>query len=44
MNIFKDNENWLLVLKMSEKRRFLAVGHNGKTILCLKKKSWTTVL
>jgi hypothetical protein len=33
IDIVKDNKNWLVVLKNSAKRSFLAFGFNEKTIL-----------
>jgi hypothetical protein len=45
INIVKDDENWLLVLKNSARRGFLALGSNGKTILFPREeKNWTTLL
>jgi hypothetical protein len=44
INIVKDTENWLLVLKNCARWGFLALGANGKTILGPREeKSWTTL-
>jgi hypothetical protein len=38
ISIVKDNENWLLVLKNTARRGFLAIGSNRKTILRLREE------
>jgi hypothetical protein len=46
-SIVKDKANWLLVIKNSARRDFLAIGSSEKTILGHRKKnvglSWSTV-
>jgi hypothetical protein len=33
MNCFKENENWLIFFKSNDRKDFLALGSNWKTLL-----------